>query len=111
MTGYTLSQVKEILVTGFDRLNMRADRTIRRFEEEHRFVGLHSQRHQAAIVLELGQAIWVIRNRWHLTGLSIQHSLPVNKGDAVHPSHVGLYGTTVPYAVLHHYVTRRHHLA
>jgi len=51
------------------------------------------------------------RHDWLHAGLFIQHSLPVDKRDAVHPSHVGLYGTTVPYAVLHDYVTGRHHLA
>src|SRR5437660_1572023 len=56
----TFRQRLELLVAIADSFPMRADRPIRRLQEEHRFLGLHGHWHQAPVVTESGQTVRVL---------------------------------------------------
>ncbi len=57
-------KVPEVLITAAYASNVGADGPISRFEETHGLARLHSHRHQARVVLEQRQTVWIVVHTW-----------------------------------------------
>ena len=103
-------QFQEIPMAIPDGLDVGSDGSVGGLESEHRFIGLHGQRHEAAVVLQLSQQIGVLQNGRHRAGEGlVQDGTPIDGRDLVHPTLVGFDGTIHAHAVLHDDVSHGSH--
>ena len=61
--GYRCRERPEVLVTVLHGVDVTTERTVRRLQVEHRLARFLGHRHQAAIVLECGEALGVVFGR------------------------------------------------
>ena len=99
--GDFVGELLEVLPTLLHGVSVCADGAIRGFKEEHRFARFHCHRHEAAVVLELGEAIRIgVHLNLGAVGF-IKHRDTVFARDAPHPAVESLDRMAVLGEVLH----------